>query len=129
MSGRRLAIAGLALALLLGGCSGADGGQPAGSIESFPPDTPRIVARDTAFVGGTVAVPANSSFVLVFDNRDGDPHNVAILSNGPGDAPRFTGEIFSGPGARLYTVPALEPGTYRFRCDVHPSMTGSVTAG
>jgi plastocyanin len=127
MSGRRLAVA--ALAMGFSACSGGAGAQPAGSLESFPADAPRIVARDTAFVGATVAVPANTSFALVFDNRDGDPHNVTILSSGSGGAPRFTGEIFSGPGSRLYTVPALERGSYRFRCDVHPSMTGSVTAG
>ena len=39
----------------------------------------------------------------------------------------FRGEIFSS-GSKVYDVPALEAGTYFFRCDVHPDMTGTITA-
>ena len=41
---------------------------------------------------------------------------------------RFEGAVFSGPATRWYAVPALAPGTYRFVCDVHPSMTGRLVA-
>jgi plastocyanin len=88
-----------------------------------------VVAEKEAFVGGAVNVPAGSSFSLVLDNRDGDPHNVTILAIQAGHDPRFVGEVFSGPTARVYTVPALEAGTYQFRCDVHQSMTGTLVAG
>ena len=39
----------------------------------------------------------------------------------------FEGEIFSS-GTRVYDVPALAAGTYFFRCDVHPDMTGTIIA-
>jgi plastocyanin len=28
----------------------------------------------------------------------------------------------------MYDVPALDPGTYFFRCDVHPQMNGTLEA-
>jgi hypothetical protein len=38
----------------------------------------------------------------------------------------FVGEVFSGPDVVTYEVPALDAGTYFFRCDVHPTtMTGT----
>ena len=66
-------------------------------------------------------------FHLLFDNRDSAPHNVTILdANGEST---FVGETFGGPASRIYAIPALAAGTYRFRCDVHTDMTGSLVAG
>lgn len=112
--------------LVLGACSAQ--GAPAAKGSSFPPDAARVLARDEAFIGGSVAVPAGTSFNLVFDNRDGEPHNITILGGATGSAARFVGEVFSGPEARMYTVPALPAGSYEFRCDVHQDMTGTIVA-
>jgi plastocyanin len=65
---------------------------------------------------------------LLFENRDGAPHNVRIYDDNP-DTPLFTGEIFSGPASRTYQVPAIPAGQHKFRCDVHPQMAGTVTSG
>lgn len=124
---RSLALA-VSFALVLGAC-GSGGGAPAAKGSSFPPDAARVLARDEAFIGGSVAVPAGKSFNLVLDNRDGEPHNVAILGATSGAASLFVGEVFSGPEARMYTVPALVAGSYQFRCDVHHDMTGTIVAG
>jgi plastocyanin len=40
----------------------------------------------------------------------------------------FVGEIFSGPASRTYAVGPLAAGIYRFRCDVHLEMSGTVIA-
>ena len=112
--------------LALGACSAP--GSPGAKGSSFPPDAARVLAHGEAFVGGPVAVPADKSFGLVLDNRDGEPHNVTILGGATGSAARFVGEVFSGPEARMYTVPALPAGSYQFRCDVHQDMTGTIVA-
>lgn len=104
-------------------------GSPAATPASFPPDAARVVAQGEAFTKGTVAVPADAPFSLVLDNRDGEPHNVTILAKESGGKSPFVGEVFSGPSARLYSVPALPAGTYHFRCDVHQQMTGTIVAG
>jgi len=123
----RASLAVLVLGIALTACGGS--GAPAVAQSSFPADAAWVVARGEAFAGGSVAVPAGAPFSLVLDNRDGAPHNVTILANEPGGKSPFVGEVFSGPSARLYSIPALSAGTYQFRCDVHPGMTGTIVAG
>ncbi|HEY8633071.1 MAG TPA: cupredoxin domain-containing protein [Candidatus Limnocylindrales bacterium] len=96
-----------------------------------PPSAPTggavVTAQNIAFDRGQLAVPAGRPFQLLFENREGAPHNVRIYDDV--DQPLFVGEIFGGPGSRTYEVPAIPAGTHRFRCDVHPDMAGTVIAG
>jgi plastocyanin len=74
-------------------------------------------------------VPAGASVSIGFENRDGGiPHNFSLYTDASATAPAiFQGEIITGPKTIVYkfTAPA-QPGTYFFRCDVHPTtMTGS----
>ncbi len=41
----------------------------------------------------------------------------------------FQGEQFPGVATQEYQVPALDPGTYYFHCDVHATMNGTVVVG
>jgi plastocyanin len=130
VTGRRapLGVLGLViLGIVLAACGSS--GSPAATSASFPPDAARVVAQGEAFTTGSVAVPADAPFSLVLDNRDNEPHNVTILAMESGGKSPFVGEVFSGPSARLYSVPALPAGTYQFRCDVHLQMTGTIVAG
>lgn len=105
------------------GSTGMTGPPP-----SAPPGGAVIVAASIAFDRAELDVVAGQAFELLVQNRDAIPHNVTIV--GADGDPEFVGEIFSGPGARTYSVPALAPGRYAFRCDVHPlSMVGEVVAG
>jgi len=86
-----------------------------------------IVASGIAFTTTSVNAPADTPFVIVFENQDaGIPHNVAI-SDASG-AEVFKGEIFNGVDTKEYQVPALPAGEYTFICSVHPNMTGTLTA-
>ena len=88
----------------------------------------RIVAEGVAFDVAELSLPAEGEAVIEFDNRDaGIPHNVAIY--GEGGDPVFQGEIITGPAMIEYRFPAPAPGSYEFRCDVHPQMAGSVSVG
>jgi plastocyanin len=111
---------------LLAACSASAGAG--GPPPSAPSGGAVITAQGNAFDRGQLAVPAGRPFQLLFENRDGAPHNVRIYDEGV-DQPLFVGEIFGGPGSRTYDVPAIPAGTHRFRCDVHPDMAGTVTAG
>jgi len=86
-----------------------------------------IVAQGVAFERTHLDVPASVAFPLLFENRDGAPHNITILDGG--GKPLFVGETFTGYGSRTYAVPPIGAGSYGFRCDVHTYMTGTVTAG
>jgi plastocyanin len=49
---------------------------------------------------------------------------VALVA--PDGSVAFTGDTVSGPATRVYSIPALKAGTYHFRCDIHPGMTGTL---
>jgi hypothetical protein len=119
----------LGIALVAAACSGGGGGLGyASAPPSLDPNSPAISAVNVAFDHNQVAVPANSPFVLVFDNQDTVGHNVSIYRDSSFQYQVFLGAIFSGPSTRWYPVPALTPGTYSFRCDVHANMTGTIVA-
>jgi plastocyanin len=86
-----------------------------------------ITAQAIAFDRQELVVPSGQPFQLLFENRETAPHNVTIYDEIV-DRPLFVGEVFGGPGSRTYDVPAIPAGKYRFRCDVHPEMAGSLTA-
>ena len=117
-----------AVALAAAACGNTNAGQPAAPAASLDPNAPAIVAKDIKFVTTEVKVPAGKAFQLTFDNQDGAPHNVAIYTDASASQALFQGEIFSS-ATRVYQVPALAAGTYFFRCDVHPDMTGTIVAG
>ena len=88
--------------------------------------TLHLSARNIAFDTDHLEAPAGQAFVLEFGNDDaGIPHNVEIM--GPDGTTLFRGQIISGPSTVSYQVPALAAGDYRFVCDVHPEMTGTLT--
>ena len=122
-------VAALAASIILG-CGG--GGSALG-LEAPPasldPADPRLSAEGIAYDTTELTVPANEAFVIVFENRDAVSHNVSIYADAEPRDRRFEGVLFAGPGTRWYPVPALEAGTYRFVCDLHPTMAGTLEAG
>ena len=122
-------VLGLGLAVVLAACSSASGAQPAAAGSPAAPGSAgsQIVARDIAFQQTSVSVDAGKSFGLVFVNQDSAPHNVAIYADASAANAVMVGEVIQA-GQVSYTVPALAAGTYFFRCDVHPNMTGTITA-
>jgi len=88
--------------------------------------TEHISAQNILFDTDHLEATAGQGWVLVFANNDaGIPHNVEILD--ATGASVFRGEVVTGPTTVSYQVPALAAGTYKFLCDVHPTMTGTLT--
>ncbi|HEY4634724.1 MAG TPA: cupredoxin domain-containing protein, partial [Candidatus Limnocylindrales bacterium] len=110
------------------GDGGAAVASPSPAASEGPPAEVTIVAENIKFVTTDVSVPADRPFGLEFRNNDeGVDHNVRI-KDGVGTLV-FDGELFKGIATKVYTVPALAAGTYPFDCKVHPTMTGTMTAG
>ena len=116
--------AAIGIAAVVAACG--SGAGPSGPPPSPPPGGASVVAANLAFAPGSIQVASDVAFPLLFENRDGAPHNVTILD--AGGAPVFVGETFGGPGSRVYDVSPLSSGEHRFRCDVHPDMTGTIVA-
>jgi plastocyanin len=97
--------------------------QPSGSTDLS------ISAKAIAFDVSCLAAPVGTPFTIAFDNQDaGIPHNVdiykdAAFSEHLAGATGPTDTII-GPTTTTYDVDALSAGTYFFKCDVHPNMTG-----
>jgi plastocyanin len=125
-----------------GGSGAAPGGEGGGAEAAPPPEEPpatsgegsasaSIAAENLQFSTPTLSLEGGADTMLSFDNRDaGVPHNVSIYAADPASEPGaeqlFTFEPFPGPEEREFTIPALDPGTYVFVCDVHPTMKGAV---
>lgn len=101
-----------------------------GGVPECPAGTDTITVcafDDQAFVPDHLQLPASEPVELAFDNRDGGvQHNVAIYRDESAEESLFVGDLIAGAEMVTYDVPALDPGAYYFRCDVHPQMDGSV---
>jgi plastocyanin len=111
--------------LALAACSAGSSGR---MVEpSIDPDALTIAAKDLAFSTSRLSAPAGKPFQIAFDNQESAPHNVAIYRDSAATQKVLGSEPFGGPGVVRYDVPPLAPGSYFFRCDVHPSMAGQLT--
>jgi len=109
---------------------GASSGTSA--VPSAPSATVEVTAKNIKFDRTTLQALANQAITIVFHNADpGILHNVAIYSDSSAKQSLFVGSTFNGPKTETYHVPALSPGTFYFRCDVHHQMNGTfvVVAG
>ena len=90
-----------------------------------------LVAKDMAFNMSEITVPAGAMVVVNFHNREapgssqvtGTAHNFAVYESPDALTPIYSGDIITGgqDAAYQFTAPGI-PGTYYFRCDVHPEI-------
>ncbi|OGO07454.1 MAG: hypothetical protein A2Y92_02725 [Chloroflexi bacterium RBG_13_57_8] len=79
-----------------------------------------------AFDKQTITVPAGASVTMNFVNEDSVPHNFALYTDSSAATPIFVGEVIGKRSIVYSFVAPGTPGSYFFRCDVHPiSMTGT----
>lgn len=86
-----------------------------------------LIAENMAFNTSTITVPTGAQVTIRFNNNDqGISHNFAVYNDSSASTRIFNGEIIQGVSSTVYTFKApTKPGTYFFRCDVHPiTMTG-----
>ena len=124
-----LAVGVAAAALALTGCGGGD-------EEATPIDTGTTT---TPAVGSTLQGSVGPGFEISLTTQDGQDVTTLALGSytievddmasnhnfhltGPGDVDVSTD--VSGEGSETFEV-ILEPGSYSFVCDVHPSINGS----
>ena len=122
-----LVLGSVALAAVLAACSGAStaSGTPAPAPSGAAAGDVSIAAKDLKFSPTQVSVTVGTPFSIAFDNQEGVPHNIAIKD--ASGASVFKGDIITSTTI-TYAVPALAAGTYPFVCEVHPDMTGTITA-
>jgi plastocyanin len=89
----------------------------------------QLVAENIEFDKRALTAASGGSVTIQFDNKDaGVPHNFALYTDQSASQKIFSGDLSTGPEVVTYTFDAPAPGTYYFRCDVHPdTMNGSFT--
>jgi plastocyanin len=89
-----------------------------------------VVAKGTAFNTDEISIPPARPTTITLDNQDvGIAHNLSIYADA--DYTQVIeqtpiSEILPGPRQEVFDVPPLDPGTYYFKCDIHPTMAGTV---
>ncbi len=83
-----------------------------------------LTAQNIAFDKSTITVPHGSQVVMTFKNMDsGVVHNFALYTDSSARNRIFAGDFVTGVKTVTYTFTAPSaPGTYYFRCDVHPTV-------
>ncbi len=99
-----------------------------GSPSDTGPARRDLVAAALRFIPDRIDAPASEPFVIGMDNRDrGIVHDLAIYDGATTAGAIFAGEKSIGPGVIVYAIPPLAPGSYRFRCEIHPqTMVGTL---
>jgi len=88
-----------------------------------------IVAANVLFDVNCLAVTSGTKFTVSLDNQDSIAHDFSIYPSSTDlQNPLFSSLTDPNPGQTTtkYNIDALDPGTYWFQCDFHPtSMTGT----
>ncbi|MDQ2942016.1 MAG: cupredoxin domain-containing protein [Chloroflexota bacterium] len=115
----------VSVSLVACGSGGSSAGTTVGTV-TVSGGKVAVSADKLKFDATTIKAKAGEAFTITFTNKEGQPHNVAVYRSKGGDK-IVRGNIISGPDkSDEISVPALEAGTYYFRCDVHSDMNGSV---
>lgn len=132
---RNLLLGTLALGLVLLAGAGIDAGPRA---QGQPEQTVEIIIRDSAFSQSQVTrMQMDAPTVIILRNQDKTRHGFTsemfkgMLVKGEGDGVIAYGKGVEGfyvdPGKTLTLRFTLaKPGSYAFRCDLHPAMKGEL---
>ena len=122
----------LLLSALLTAACVACGGSPedANAPRPAPSASLDISAKDLKFDKKALAAPAHTDVTIHFVNDDGDLlHNVALYRDKGAKEKVYAGELIKGKKTIDYRFTSPEAGTYYYRCDVHPDMSGVFYVG
>ena len=88
--------------------------------------TINLSASENIFDKTSITVPAGAIVAIVFDNKDSVLHNFALYETSAATNSFFVGELISRKTITYIFMTPTTPGTYFFRCDLHPIiMTGN----
>ncbi len=83
---------------------------------------PVVVAEGNAFDKTCVAVAANRAFTISFENKDSAGHGFTIAESETAATNLFQQAPVRGPQTVTLNVGPLRPGTFFFKCQVHPAQ-------
>jgi plastocyanin len=117
------------LVMIGGGLVAAKVGQRQVEKKGEQVQAAELITHAVAFNLKDITLHGGANAEVKLSNDDTVPHNFAIYANQDySGAAIFQGPVVIGGQSTTYTFKAPPPGTYYFRCDIHPTvMTGKVT--
>ncbi len=108
------------------------GQKPGGGAAAATPTPPAVastwtvVATDNKFDINAIAVGANQSATVTFNNKGAATHNWHVLQvkdaqNRDIAVPQTTTQFLSGGQSGSVTFTVSQTGTYKYQCDLHPA--------
>ncbi|MBI5288995.1 MAG: cupredoxin domain-containing protein [Chloroflexi bacterium] len=83
--------------------------------------TATVAAVNTSFSPGSLTLPAGATVTLTFDNQDdGVSHDITIFD--PAGAQIAATDLGTGPVVQTVTFTLGGPGSYSFKCSIHPQQ-------
>lgn len=112
----------LAAGSLVAGCGGGSDPAPAAGCHTASGGTVTIVAEDVAWDTDCLEATPGALTIVVVNRDEGVQHNLH-LPDAPGDP-----KTPLAAGASTHELDlTLEAGAYRYLCDIHPNMVGTLT--
>lgn len=103
----------------------AGAAQAAGAVTTGPIT---ISSANTLFNKTSLDIAANTPTTVTLRNADSVPHNFNLYSGPSGYTPPAAPGPVQPGASETYKIPGLAAGTYKYRCDYHPSnMQGTLT--
>lgn len=85
-----------------------------------------VAAMDSRFTKTQIIAAADTEVTVVLRNQDDVPHSLSFYTSRDTNDVIHRGERTEGGQTREYSFETPAPGSYFFRCDIHPDrMTGS----
>ena len=81
-----------------------------------------VTMQNNTFEPDMLSVPAGTT--VTWTNRDAAEHTVTEVAAPTGGAGPDSGRLREG---QSYSLNFVTPGTYTYRCTLHPEMTGTIT--
>jgi len=92
------------------------------------PSVLSLIAKGLAFDKTQLDMPPNAQVSLDFDNQDASTlHNWAMYADAEFTQVIYRGPVVTSPAKTRYVFTAPDAGSYFFKCDIHPTMKGTVT--
>ena len=114
------------LILAVAACSNGGGDNTGGGTIAVENGAAEINADEIAFDASTIEAPAGEEFTITLNNLESQPHNFAVYVEDGGELIARSDTITGPDVSADAVIPALDPGTYFFKCDVHPEMNGTI---
>ena len=112
------------VAVFLSACGGNSAASPPPKTNADGSITYYLKADNSKFDTSRITVPAGAQITIAFNNAETVQHNFALYQDSTAASAIFRGG-YIGKTTTNYTFTApSQPGTYYFKCDLHPDMNG-----